>query len=78
MNLAHRGEFAEAIAADGRSYSKVLFERAISTAQRRAIKNSGEIAVLVELVEKVEVVLAEEAEDEEGEEVPDEFLDPLM
>ncbi|THH28275.1 hypothetical protein EUX98_g5915 [Antrodiella citrinella] len=78
LNLSDQGEFAQAVAADGRSYRKELFERAAGIARKRVLKSEDEIERLRLFVVKVEETKATmEAEDDMGE-IPDEFLDPLM
>ena len=74
LNLSEQGEFARAVANDGRSYRKELFERAAGIARRTAVKSETEIEKLRLFVVKVEETKATlEAEDDLGE-VPDEFL----
>jgi len=78
LNLSDQEEFVRAVAGDGRSYSKELFERAAYTAVKRTLKTEGEVEQLRVFVAKVEECrLNMEAEEDLGE-VPDEFLDPLM
>ncbi|KAH9841644.1 ubiquitin elongating factor core-domain-containing protein [Rhodofomes roseus] len=78
LNLSDQGEFVRAVAADGRSYRKELFERTAGIAKRRVLKSDTEIEKLLLFVVKVEEKKATlEAEEDLGE-VPDEFLDPLM
>ncbi|KAF9013252.1 ubiquitin elongating factor core-domain-containing protein [Cyathus striatus] len=78
LNLSDQGEFVKAVAGDGRSYSKELFERAAEIAVRRGIKTETEIEKLRLFVVKVEETKATiEAEEDLGE-IPDEYLDPLM
>ncbi|KZT65802.1 hypothetical protein DAEQUDRAFT_746846 [Daedalea quercina L-15889] len=78
LNLSDQGEFVRAVAADGRSYRKELFERAAGIAKRRLIKSETEIEKLIMFVVKVEEKKATlEAEEDLGD-VPEEFLDPLM
>ncbi|CCL99711.1 uncharacterized protein FIBRA_01733 [Fibroporia radiculosa] len=78
LNLSDRGEFARGVAADGRSYSKELFERAAGIAKRRVLLSDTDIEKLLMFAMKVEETKATlEAEEDLGE-VPDEFLDPLM
>ncbi|KAI0927144.1 hypothetical protein AcW1_007520 [Taiwanofungus camphoratus] len=78
LNLSDQGEFARAVAADGRSYRKELFERAAGVAKKRALKSDTEIEKLLLFTVKVEETKATlEAEDDLGD-IPDEFLDPLM
>lgn len=78
LNLADQGEFARAVAADGRSYRKELFEKAAGIARYRHLKSEDEIEKLKLFVLKVEETKATlEAEDDLGE-VPDEFLGQSM
>jgi len=78
LNLSDQGEFAQAVAADGRSYRKELFERAAGIARKRVLKSEDEIEKLRLFVVKVEETKATmEAEEDMGE-IPDEYLDPLM
>lgn len=74
LNLADQPEFVSAVAGDGRSYKKELFERAADIAIRRTLKSVTEIEKLRLFVVKVEEMKATlEAEEDLGE-VPDEFL----
>ena len=74
LNLSEQGEFARAVANDGRSYRKELFERAAQIARRTAVKSDTEIEKLRLFVVKVEETKATiEAEEDLGE-VPDVFL----
>jgi len=78
LNLSDQPTFIQAVAGDGRSYTKELFDRAADVAIRRGIKSNTEIAKLCMFVDQVEAAKAAlEAEEDLGE-VPDEFLDPLM
>ncbi|KAJ8523244.1 hypothetical protein ONZ45_g319 [Pleurotus djamor] len=78
LNLSDRSEFVKAVAGDGRSYRKELFERAAEIAVVRGLKTQTEIEKLRLFVTQVEEAKATiEAEEDFGE-VPDEFLDPLM
>ncbi|KAI0712081.1 ubiquitin elongating factor core-domain-containing protein [Earliella scabrosa] len=78
LNLSEQGEFARAVAADGRSYRKELFEQAADILRRTSMKSPDEIEKLRLFVVKVEETKATlEAEEDLGE-IPDEFLDPLM
>ncbi|KAI5121069.1 hypothetical protein M0805_008583 [Coniferiporia weirii] len=78
LNLADQGDFVRAVANDGRSYKKELFERAAGIARGKVLKTDDEIEQLRIFVVKVEEMKATiEAEDDLGE-IPDEFLDPLM
>jgi ubiquitin conjugation factor E4 B len=74
LNLSNEEDFVNAVAGDGRSYRKSLFDRAADIAQRRALKTEGEIEQLKLFVLKVEETKTTlEAEEDLGE-VPDEFL----
>ncbi|KAL0961455.1 hypothetical protein HGRIS_006400 [Hohenbuehelia grisea] len=78
LNLADQGEFVQAVANDGRSYRKELFEKAAGIAMRKTLKSETEVEKLRLFVVKVEEAKATmEAEEDLGE-IPDEFLDPLM
>nr|ODN80157.1 ubiquitin-conjugation factor E4 B [Cryptococcus depauperatus CBS 7841] len=77
LNLSNESEFIRAVANDGRSYSKELFEKFARTLKNRAIMTEGEVAELVSFTQKVEDMKATiDIEDER--EIPDEFLDPLL
>ncbi|KAG8932849.1 hypothetical protein FRC03_000161 [Tulasnella sp. 419] len=78
LNLSDQPEFVRAVAGEGRSYDKRLFERAAAIATKRALKSGPEIEQLMMFVSKVEETkLLLEAEEDLGD-IPDEFLDPLM
>ncbi len=78
LNLSDQGEFARAVAGDGRSYKKELFEQAASVLRRASLKSPDEIEKLALFVIKVEETKATlEAEDDLGE-IPDEFLGECM
>ncbi|KAJ3801572.1 ubiquitin conjugation factor E4 [Lentinula aff. detonsa] len=78
LNLSDQPEFTKAIAGDGRSYSKGLFEQAEAIMFKRSLKSETELEkwrLLITKVEEAKETL--EAEEDLGE-IPDEFLDPLM
>ncbi|KAG1833993.1 ubiquitin elongating factor core-domain-containing protein [Suillus subalutaceus] len=78
INLSDQEEFVRAVANDGRSYRKELFEAAMETARRVPLKTEAEIGVVRSFVSKVEEMKTTiEAEEDLGE-IPEEFLDPLM
>ena len=78
LNLSDQPTFITAVAGDGRSYSRELFERAADIALKRNIKSETEIAQLRAFVEKVEEAKATlEAEEDLGE-IPDEYLGWLL
>jgi ubiquitin conjugation factor E4 B len=77
INLAVEGDFVRAVANDGRSYSKELFERFARTLKNRAIMTDAEVAEVVAFAQKVEDMRATIMLEDERE-IPDEFLDPLM
>ncbi|RXW24419.1 hypothetical protein EST38_g1415 [Candolleomyces aberdarensis] len=78
LNLSDQEKFVQAVAGDGRSYTKELFDRAADIALRRGIKTQTEIDVLKAFVVRVEEAKASLQAEEDLGEVPDEFLDPLM
>lgn len=74
LNLSDQSAFIMAVAGDGRSYRKELFESAAGIASRKSLKSPAEIEVLKRFVIKVEEMKATiEAEEDLGE-IPDEFL----
>lgn len=78
LNLSDQPEFVEAVAGDGRSYSKELFERATEIALWRHLKSETEVEKLRLFAVQVEQAKALiEAEEDLGE-VPDEFLGKLL
>ncbi|KAH8989635.1 ubiquitin elongating factor core-domain-containing protein [Lactarius hatsudake] len=78
LNLSNQPGFSRAVAGDGRSYRKELFEGAARRCSKFNLKSPNEIEELRLFVIKVEEAkVTLEAEDDLGE-VPDEFLDPLM
>ncbi|KAJ2929747.1 hypothetical protein H1R20_g7337, partial [Candolleomyces eurysporus] len=78
LNLSDQEKFVQAVAGDGRSYTKELFDRAADIALRRGIKTQTEIDVLRAFVVRVEEAKASLQAEEDLGEVPDKFLDPLM
>lgn len=71
--------FAEALASDERSFSRLLFNDAASLMERVAIKTPVEIEQFRELAEKsCRVLEHNQKSDEWLEDAPDEFKDPLM
>lgn len=78
LNLSDQPDFVRAVAAEGRSYKKSIFERAANIATRRNLKSSTEVEQLLLFVTKVEETkLLIDAEDDLGE-IPDEFLGALV
>jgi len=74
LNLSNQPKFVEAVANDGRSYSKELFKSAADIALRRTLKTVTEVEQLRAFTEQVEIAKASiEAEEDLGE-IPDEFL----
>ncbi|WBW74100.1 ubiquitin-protein ligase E4 Ufd2 [Schizosaccharomyces osmophilus] len=79
LNLCNEDNFVEAVAHDGRSYSKEIFERALGIVRKHNLKSSFDIENISNFVNKVEKFrLEEENEEEDMGEAPDHFLDPLM
>ena len=79
LHLGRSPLFATAIANDERSYSKELFDDAVSRMRKACIKTPTEIEQFQDLQDKVEKIVVEKrmAEVDYGE-IPDEFRDPLM
>jgi len=78
LNLSGQDAFIRAVAGDGRSYKKELFERAAKICSKNNLKSPAEVEELMVFVSKVEEAKTTlEAEENLGE-IPDEFLDPLM
>ena len=74
VNLSDESVFVRAVASDGRSYSKSLYERAMRIVVKNSIKTESELSKLRHFVERVEEErMSIEAEEELGE-VPEEFL----
>jgi ubiquitin conjugation factor E4 B len=75
LNLSDQPEFVRAVASDGRSYRKELFDKAGEVAFKKVLKSEidlEKLKVFIELVEEAKLTLA--AEDEDLGEVPEEFL----
>ncbi|KAI0300378.1 ubiquitin elongating factor core-domain-containing protein [Russula brevipes] len=78
LNLGDQNEFVRAVAGDGRSYRKELFDSAADKCSNNNLKSPTEVEQLRLFVAKVEEAkITLEAEEDLGE-IPDEFLDPLM
>ena len=74
LNLSDQPQFIQAVAGDGRSYSKELFKRAVMISRWRAIKSETEIVQLQAFADKVEEAKAALTAEEDLGELPDEFL----
>jgi ubiquitin conjugation factor E4 B len=77
LNLGNEPAFIRAVANDGRSYTKELFERFARVLKNRAIMTEGEAEQIVLFTQRVEDARVTILEEDERE-VPDEFLDPLL
>ncbi|KAK1924344.1 ubiquitin elongating factor core-domain-containing protein [Papiliotrema laurentii] len=77
LNLAQDSEFIRAVANDGRSYKKELFEKFARILKHRAIMTDAEVSEVVSFTQKVEDMKATIMMEDERE-IPDEFLDPLL
>lgn len=75
LNLCKNKEFIQAVANDGRSYSKELFLKAFSILKEHGLKLDRDIKVLEKFVNNVEEVIKqdEQGEEELGE-IPEDFL----
>jgi len=74
LELGPHLEFQSAVAKDGRSYSRDLFNRAGRIAAKTAIRTPDELQALSAFVDKVEAIKTAEEEDEALGDLPDEFL----
>ena len=74
LNLADQGEFVHAVANDGRSYRKELFEKTAKICSTAALKSPTEIEQLLLFVYKVEEAKASIQAEEDLGEIPDEYL----
>lgn len=71
--------FAQALAADERSFQKHLFDDAASRIERLGIRSTIEVEKFRSLISKAhEVYLANQVAEDEWADAPDEFKDPLM
>eukprot|EP01134_Creolimax_fragrantissima_P007911 CFRG7911T1 len=72
-------KFVVALAKDGRSYSKEIFDRTVGILRRLGAKSEEEIRVFSQINDLVQVRLSDaEQEDEDLGDIPDEYLDPIM
>lgn len=79
LNLETQEEFAVAVARDGRSFKKEIFDRAGSILSKKALMSSADLARLDKFANKAQrIKITDEEEEEEMGDIPDEFLDPLM
>ena len=77
LNLSDQPDFVLAVAGEGRSYRKELFQRAAGIARRKLLLTETDIEKLRLFIIKVEHAKANsKAEDDLGE-IPDEFLGTL-
>ena len=74
LNLSGEEAFATAVAEDGRSYKKELFEKTVDILERKSLKSRDEIEKLIAFVQKVEDLKAVLEEEEDMGEVPEEYL----
>ncbi len=73
INLGEEKEFIRAVASDGRSYSKEVFEKLARVLKHRAVMVDAEIKQVLSFLSQVEEAKATiEMEDERD--IPDEFL----
>lgn len=73
-NLGTEQRFVEAVAREGRSYRKEVFESLARILQHRAVKTQSEIQQIVLFCDKVEETRLKIEAEEEGEDLPDDFL----
>jgi ubiquitin conjugation factor E4 B len=74
LNLSDQTDFVNAVARDGRSYTKELFDKAAGVAVQRGLKTEVEVNLLRSFVAKVEEAKTSMIEeDEDLGDIPDEF-----
>eukprot|EP00164_Ancoracysta_twista_P001271 GFYU01001669.1.p1 GENE.GFYU01001669.1~~GFYU01001669.1.p1 ORF type:complete len:1071 (-),score=326.59 GFYU01001669.1:216-3428(-) len=79
LHFAHSEEFQQAVARDGRSYSKQVYDKAGRILQREQLVSSTDLNRFAKLCQDVEAQVAQAELDEEAlGDIPDEFLDPLL
>lgn len=79
LHLQGEKKFIQAIANDGRSFSRKYFERASQTLRRWCIRSEKEILLFDKMIDKVEKQMNLLKQNEETEEeIPEEFLDPVL
>lgn len=74
LNLSDQPDFIVAVASDGRSYSRELFERAAKIASKWVIKSPDEVENFRAFIERVEEAKSTIEDEENLGEVPDEFM----
>ncbi|CAD6576435.1 MAG: hypothetical protein TREMPRED_001677 [Tremellales sp. Tagirdzhanova-0007] len=77
LNLSHEADFIRAVANDGRSYTKDLFQKFARVLKNRAIMTDAEVEEVIAFTQKVEDMKATIMIEDERE-IPDDFLDPLL
>lgn len=77
LNLAEEPAFIQAVASEGRSYKKELFERAGEVALKKVLKTIDELEQLRKFVDKVEE-LRQAMDEEEIDEFPEEFQGAIL
>jgi ubiquitin conjugation factor E4 B len=72
INLSSEPAFLQAVAGEGRSYSKSLFDRALHIASERVLKSIEELEVFENFAKKVEEIRVA-MDDEDIDDYPEEF-----
>jgi ubiquitin conjugation factor E4 B len=72
INLSSEPAFLQAVAGEGRSYSKNLFDRALQIATERVLKSNEELEIFTNFAKKVEEIRVA-MDDEEIDDFPEEF-----
>ena len=76
LNLSHEADFIRAVANDGRSYTKDLFQKFARVLKNRAIMTDAEVEEVIAFTQKVEDMKATIMIEDERE-IPDDFLGKL-
>ena len=74
LNLSDEEEFARAVAQDGRSYKKGLFDGTVEILRKRSLKTEDEVEKLLAFVQRVEIMKTVLEDEEDLGEIPEEFL----
>ncbi|BFZ57128.1 Ubiquitin conjugation factor E4 [Savitreella phatthalungensis] len=78
LNMSDQARFVDAVARDGRSYRRELYDRVVSILGRFGMRSSTELERLQRFADRVDIRKREiELEDEDLGDIPEEFLDPL-
>ncbi|CAE6526367.1 unnamed protein product [Rhizoctonia solani] len=78
LNLSGDAAFIQAVASEGRSYSKEVFLHATGIVRKHGIKSETEIEKFVAFIQNVEEAKVLIEQEDDLSDAPEEFMDPLM